>query len=186
MKTRERIGKKLPSHDELMGAAEDVAEQAAVGEAVAAIAGGLAMQVWGSPRLTADLDVIADSDLGYEGQALSFGGVRTHEGPPEKPIDLDVIVRDDEWADLYQDALENAVDVEDIPLPVVAPEYLIPMKMVAGRPKDDSDVRYLVLLDDFDLNKTEAVVREHLGAYAVRELRTIVDEARWRKSRGEE
>jgi hypothetical protein len=184
---RERVGKRLPSYDELMDAAEGVAEQAEVaGDDEVAIVGGLAMQVWGSPRLTADLDVIAASDLDYEGEPLSFGGVRTREGTEEKPIDLDVIVRDDEWTELYQDALENAIEVTDVPLPVVIPEFLVPMKMVAGRPRDEGDVRYLVLREDFDQKKAEDIVREHLGPYAVRELRAIVEEAKWRKSRGEE
>lgn len=188
MKTKKRIGGKLPSYDELLRAAERVAGYSNIGRDgrprydEAAIVGGLAMQIWGSPRLTADLDVIAESDLGYTGEPLSFGGVRTKE----ESVDLDVIVRSDEWEGLYSDALANAVEVTDVPMPVVIPEFLVPMKMVAGRSKDESDIRYLVLLDDFDFKLAETIVREHLGSYAVRELRTIIEEAKWRKSRGEE
>lgn len=180
MRTRERIGKRLPSHDELMDAAAAVA-QAAGGEEVA-LAGGLAMQVWGSPRLTGDLDVVASSGLGYQGPELSFGGVRTHE----HEIELDVIVRDDEWRKLYAEALAEAVEVSGVPMPVIAPEYLAAMKMVAGRPKDEGDVRYLVLMGDFDRPKAEAIVRRHLGPYAVKEFRSLVEEAAWRRSRGDE
>jgi len=179
MRTKERIGGRLPSYDELMAAAERVADRSAD---AAAIAGGLAMQVWGSPRLTGDLDIIAASNLTYEGAPLTFGGVRTREGS----VDLDVIVRDDEWRGLYEDALENAVEVADTPMLVVIPEFLVPMKMVAGRPKDEIDVRYLVLLDDFDHRAAETIVRKHLGPYAVRELHSIVEEAKWRRSQGEE
>jgi len=180
MKTRERIGERLPSYDELMDAAAAVAQAANGGDV--ALAGGLAMQVWGSRRLTGDLDVVANSDLGYTGPMLSFGGVRTQE----HEIDLDVIVRDDEWRGLYEEALTEAVEVSGVPMPVIAPEYLAAMKMVAGRSKDEGDVRYLVLMGDFDRKKAEAIVRRHLGPYAVKEFRAVIDEAAWRKSRGEE
>jgi hypothetical protein len=182
---RQRRGKRLPSYDELLVAAERVnahAEARAYANDRIAIAGGLAMQVWGSPRLTGDLDIIASTTLGYAGTPLTFGGVRTKEGD----VPLDVIVRSDEWRDLYTDALVNAEAVDRITPPIVTPEYLVAMKMVAGRPKDEGDVRYLVLADDFNRQKAEAVVRERLGAYAVRELRAIVAEAEWRRSRGEE
>lgn len=178
---RQRKGEKLPSYDDLLDAAERAAGHVPVSEA-AAIAGGLAMQIWGSPRLTGDLDLVADSSLGYEGDPLTFGGVRTLE----EGIKLDVIVRDDEWEELYADALTRAVEVDEVPLPVVTPEYLAAMKMVAGRPKDDADLRYLVLSEDFDFEEAEKVVRAHLGLYAVRELHAVKAEAEWRRSRGEE
>jgi len=179
---KQRKGKRLPSYDELLAAAEKVFRNADDEAEKVAIAGGLAMQVWGSPRLTGDLDVIADSRLGYEGEPLTFGGVRTSVGA----VQLDVIVRADEWKDLYLDALKGAEQVEGISAPVVTPEYLVAMKMVAGRAKDEADVRYLVLTDDFDRARAEGIVREHLGAYAVKELRAVIVEAEWRSTRGEE
>jgi len=176
-------GERLPSYDELLAAVERVRRHGGVGgQGVAAIAGGLAMQIWGSQRLTGDLDIAANDPLGYHGEPLSFGGVRTLEGG----IKLDVIVRDDEWSELYVEAIDNAVEVDDVPLPVVTPEYLVAMKMVAGRGKDEEDVKYLVLMDDLNRERTEAIVRRHLGAYAVRELRAIIAEAEWRRSLGEE
>lgn len=179
---KQRKGKRIPSYDELLAAAERVFRNADDEAEKVAIAGGLAMQVWGSPRLTGDLDVIAASRLGYEGEPLAFGGVRTSE----EGVPIDVIVRSDEWEQLYEDALESAEQVDGISAPVVTPEYLVAMKMIAGRPKDEEDVRYLVLAEDFDHERAETVVREHLGAYAVKELRSIVAEARWRRSRGED
>lgn len=182
---KQRKGKRLPSYDELLAAAERVGARAdgraAMGDRIA-VAGGLAMQVWGSPRLTADLDVVANDRIGYTGDPLVFGGVRTREGD----VPLDVIVRDDEWQDLYTEALGSAVMVDGITPPVVSPEYLVAMKMVAGRAKDEADVRFLVLTDDFNLPFAEKIVRRHLGAYAVKELRSIIAEATWRRSRGEE
>ena len=179
---RQRKGKRLPSYDELIAASERVAASPEARNAHVAIAGGLAMQIWGSPRLTADLDVVSTSRLGYAGEPLTFGGVRTMEGP----VPLDVIVRADEWRRLYVDALANAVEVEGVQLHVVEPEFLVAMKMVAGRPKDEGDVRYLVVTEDFDRSMAEAVVRDYLGPYAVKELRAIFAEAEWRRTRGEE
>lgn len=174
--------KRLPSYDELLEAASEVAEAAAAGHEGVALAGGLAMQVWGSPRLTADLDVVASSELGYSGDPLSFGGVRSRVGI----VPVDIIVRADEYRPLYEAALHDAVSVEDVAPLVVEPEYLVAMKMVAGRPKDESDARYLVLLDDFDGSRAEAIVRQYLGPYAVREYRSLVAEAKWRRQRGQE
>lgn len=178
---RQRKGKRLPSYDELLAAAERVSARVPDGDQVA-IAGGLAMQLWGSPRLTGDLDVIADDTLGYKGEPLTFGGVRTKEGA----VPLDVIVRSDEWRDLYFGALASSVKMEGVSAPVVTPEFLVAMKMVAGRPKDEGDIRYLVLSEDFDPQATETVVRRYLGAYAVKELRALTAEAEWRRTRGEE
>lgn len=179
---RERKGERFPSYDELLDAAKRVGSRAETPTDSPAIVGGLAMQIWGSPRLTADIDVIADDDLGYEGEPLTFGGVRTREGG----VKLDVIVRSDEWEDLYAGALKEAVEVEGVPMPVVTPEFLVAMKMVAGRPKDEIDVRYLVLLKDFDTARAERIARDYLGPYGVKELRAITAEAEWRRSRGEE
>ena len=103
-----------------------------------------------------------------------------------RTVPIDVIVRSDEWEQLYEDALESAEQVDGISAPVVTPEYLVAMKMVAGRAKDEADVRYLVLTDDFDRARAEGIVREHLGAYAVKELRAVIVEAEWRRTRGEE
>ena len=118
------------SREALMAAAKHVA--ATHPNERIAIVGGTAAQIWGAPRLTSNLDVIAESDLGYKGEPSTIGGVRTVEGG----IELNVITRLDEWARLYEDALYAAVRVEGVPLPVVTPEFLVAMKMVAGRLQD--------------------------------------------------
>ena len=178
--------KRLPSHDELIETAKMLAYQASRRNQAIAIAGGLAMQVWGSPRLTADLDIIALDLLGHSGEPLLFGGIRfmTRKGTSGVEVPVDIIVRADEFRDLYTGALAAAVVVDDLP-PVVDPEFLVAMKMVAGRTKDESDVRYLVLLEDFDVDRADNIVRAHLGPYAVRELHSIVIEAKWRAEQGD-
>jgi hypothetical protein len=187
MKKRITKPQSFPSFEKLIAAATEICDHC--DEVV--IVGGLAMQFWGSPRLTADVDLAAtevptdiDGRLTF-GAELSFGGVRT---VASNQVPVDVIVRDDEWSDLYEEAIDHAEDVDGAPAPVVSPEYLVAMKMVAGRPKDEQDVRFLVLLDDdaFDMKECEEIVRDFLGAYAVKELRAIVEEAKWRKGKGDE
>jgi hypothetical protein len=146
------------------------------------LVGGFAMQFYGSDRLTGDVDFAADRSLSGlpEGKALSFGGVQT-QAPNGVPVDL--IVRDDEYQDLYEAAIDNPVTDDDTGLLIAAPEYLAAMKMVAGRQRDMGDLEVLILSGELDLTKTRQVVRKFLGQYAVREFDRIVDEAVWRARR---
>ena len=183
MKKRVTKPQSFPSFEKLIEAAIEVCADCSDD---VVIVGGLAMQFWGSPRLTLDVDLAAtEVPARIDGKGLTFGGVRTKAA---NGVSVDVIVRDDEWAALYHAAIEHAEDVDGAPAPVVSPEYLVAMKMVAGRPKDDDDVRFLVLLDAdaFDMEECEEIVRDFLGAYAVKELRAIVEEAKWRKDKGDE
>lgn len=148
-----------------------------------ALAGGFALQHYGSPRLTGDVDVVAECEIEGlpRGKPLSFGGERT-KAPNDVPVD--VIVRDDDYADLYEDALNSAVKISALPMKIVRPEHLVAMKMVAGRGKDQSDLEFLVLSGLLDLVETRRVIREFLGRYAVREFDQFVEETKWKASRG--
>ena len=73
---------------------------------------------------------------------------------------------------------------EGVPVFVVGDEYLIAMKMVAGRPKDDADLEFLIADGGVDLERARTVVSEHLGPNAVDELERYCDEVAWRRSRG--
>jgi hypothetical protein len=184
MKRAQSTRRSFPSFEKLIAAATEICDHC--DEVV--IVGGLAMQFWGSPRLTLDVDLAADeipTDMDTECQRLTIGGVRARA---KNGVPVDIIVRNDEWSDLYEEAIDHAEKVDGAPAPVVTPEYLVAMKMVAGRPKDEQDVRFLVLLpdDQFDMGECEEVVRDFLGAYAVKELKAIVEEARWRKEKGDE
>jgi hypothetical protein len=173
--------KSFPSYEKLLETTSKVCDLLACH---VAIVGGLAMQTWGSDRLTKDVDLIVarvPPDVAHS-KPLVFGGVAIIVDG----IDVDLIDRDDDYAGLYAEALDNAEEFDDLPAPVVAPEYLVAMKMVAGRPKDDLDVNYLLSDPDLALNfkQTEGIVREHLGKQAVRDLRDLRDTAQWLKSRG--
>ena len=143
-----------------------------------ALCGGLAMQMYGSDRVTTDVDMLSDELPSGDWAPLSFGGgaAEASNGVP-----VDVIVRNDEYAPLYEAALWAAVLIDDIP--VVPMEYLAVMKLVAHRAKDMHDLRWLVTRPEFDMQRAEAVVREHLGAYVLNEFRAEVREAFWEQQR---
>jgi hypothetical protein len=148
-----------------------------------ALVGGLALQHLGSDRLTGDVDFVSDLvPGGFEGKPLSFGG-KSGFGPSGVPVDL--IVRDDEYAALYREALEKSRFSRTLEMSVVRPEYLTAMKMAAGRPKDEIDLLFLLTSDKVNLPVAREIVLQHLGVYAAREFDAILLEAQWRKSRGD-
>jgi hypothetical protein len=178
LSSRDR-GKKIPSRAELFSALGKIEGFAKKVRQKMAVVGGLAMQVWGSVRLTGDLDVISGSTLGQKGKPLSFGGVRLRvQGLP-----TDIIVRTDDFRSLYEEALKRAVHVQGVPAKVVLPEHLAAMKMVAGRPKDEEDLMFLLSQKGFDYPLAEKIAKKHLGAYAAKELRGLRLEAEWRARR---
>lgn len=154
-----------------------------------ALAGGCALQLYGSPRFTQDVDLIAAEDLhairGIRTTGrLSFGGksLVTKEGTP-----IDVIVRSDQYADLYAEALIFAKRLPGSPIRVVTLPYLAAMKLAAGRGKDEQDLEF-ILCDassrDAKYADVRAIVKQHLGVYAADELDAFRDLAKWRRKAG--
>lgn len=161
----------------------DMLQLAAQSRVSIALCGGAALQLLGSNRLTKDVDFVASAvpaGLRIE-QALSFGGVSavTPSGTP-----VDVIVRADDFTALYEAALYHAMSTEGVspPLRVVTAEYLVAMKMVAGRKRDEADLDFL-LTSGIDLSAARAIVHRFLGAYAARDFDLLVMEAQWRQGR---
>lgn len=108
-----------------------------------ALCGGVAMQIYGSPRLTKDLDFIASGVMPLAPvKHLSFGGHRYQVETSRQIVDADWIVRRDAWKDLFKAALADAVDINGVP--VVSPEWLVLLKWAAGRPKDEEDAVFLL------------------------------------------
>jgi hypothetical protein len=147
----------------------------------AVLVGGYALQAFGSRRLTGDLDVLV-AEVPDDVKALkrlSFGGIRAVVGG----VPTDFIARDDEVADLYEEARLAAIKVSGFALRVVPPEYILVLKIWAGRPKDDSDVA-TILGWDIDRKKTLEVAKRYLGLVAARDLKQVMDIADWKRSRG--
>jgi hypothetical protein len=120
--------------------------------------GAQAVQVWGAPRLTADVDVTVQLGVqdfaGFVARMQKKGfelRVRDVDGFVKKTrvfpfvhraseIPVDVVLA---GPGLEEEFLKRArpVDLGDVALPVISPEDLIVTKVLAGRPKDLEDIR---------------------------------------------
>ena len=130
--------------DEALQAIETVGDVADKNQIDWAVCGGIAMAIYGSPRMTKDADVIASQilpDLDSK-RPLGFGGRRYSVRVGSKDVPVDWIVRDDDVRKFYQAALADAVSVNEIP--VITPEWLVILKYIAGRFKDQQDAIFLL------------------------------------------
>lgn len=108
-----------------------------------AIAGGLAMHLYGFERATADVDFVANRRISLETKRhLSFGGERYEVEIDGKKIDADWIVRRDKYAEIYKQALKDAAEING--RKILSPEWLVVLKYSAGRGKDRLDLLWLL------------------------------------------
>lgn len=109
-----------------------------------ALAGGVAMHLYGSPRLTKDVDVISLKRLPLEAvRPIGFGGEAYLVEIGRKKINVDWIVREDNYRQYYVRALEDAAELKN-GLKVITPEWLAILKYIAGRQKDTDDIVFLL------------------------------------------
>lgn len=176
---------KFLSPEVLAAALRQVAQVAKEEGVRVALVGGYALQFYGSQRLTADLDLVAERAL--EGlpadRQLSFGGVGV---TAKNGTVVDLIVRDDDYAKLYEAALDHAAAHRKVATPIVLPEYLAAMKLASGRGKDELDLEFLILsvLDTAGRVRARKVVKKTMGAYAAQEFDRVVEETEWKASKG--
>lgn len=142
---------------------------------VCALAGGLAMHLYGFTRATTDVDFIADKPLGWAVKdKLSFGGEIYPASTGKREIDLAWIVRDDFFREFYEAALRDAVETDE-ELFVVSPEWMVILKYVAGRGKDQIDLLWLLQQPNL-VNRDEvrklmtATMGEKAAALPLREM----------------
>lgn len=176
---------RLLSPDQLYAGVAEVASLAAAEGVKVVLVGGLAMQMYGSDRLTGDIDFASNGFVSLmPGRRLfTFGGVQTVT-PGGIPVDF--IVRDDDYRDLYEEAVLASPVVCSLGVRVVPAEYLAAMKMAAGRDKDMLDLKFLLAQDGLlDLADTRTIIRRHLGPYAAQEFDRVADKVAWEKQRGE-
>lgn len=125
-------------------AAQKAGQLAAQEEIEWALAGGLAMHLYGSPRLTKDVDIIASQDLSLTPQhRLSFGGSSYTLQVGRYAVQIDWIVRSDGYQKYYRAALKEAIELSN-GLRIVIPEWLVILKFNAGRQKDLDDIVFLL------------------------------------------
>ena len=134
------------STDTGVEAARKAGELAAREEIEWAVAGGLAMHLYGSPRMTKDVDIIASRHLSLTPEhRLSFGGSSYTLQVGKYAVQIDWIVRSDGYQKYYCAALQDAIKLPN-GLRIVTPEWLVILKINAGRQKDYDDIVFLLRL----------------------------------------
>lgn len=110
-----------------------------------ALCGGLAMHVYGFTRATVDVDFIATARLPLRAaRDLEMGGEAYNvQSAEQKEIEVDWIVRDDDKKEVYEAALVGAVSTEK-GLPIITTEWMVILKYLAGRGKDQIDLMWLL------------------------------------------
>ena len=132
------------SSDTGMEAAKQIGELAAQEEIEWAVAGGLAMYIYGSPRMTKDVDIIASKNLSLTpDHPLGFGGNSYTLQVGKYAGQIDWIVRTDGYQKYYRAALLDAVKIPN-GLRVIKPEWMVILKINAGRQKDLDDAVFLL------------------------------------------
>lgn len=123
-----------------------------------ALVGGLAMAVYGGDCKSKNIASIADKLLPLENQGkLRQGGERYLIKTSKKEVAVDWIIRNDEFKKLFQVALSEAVKINDVP--ILSPEWLVILKFIAGRFKDQEDVVFLLSRKDL-VNRN--LIKEHI------------------------
>jgi len=133
------------STEEGIAAAAQMLKKAETANVTCAICGGLAMHLYGFVRATVDVDFVASQKLPMTAsKTLRIGG-ETYQIllDHEKQVDIDWIVRSDDKREIYEAALANA-DVTEEGLPIITPEWMVILKYLAGRGKDQIDLMWLL------------------------------------------
>jgi hypothetical protein len=163
-------------------AARQVISLAARNHIRVALVGGLALQHYGSHRLTGDVDIVASAPLPGvpKLKTLTFGGEGTR-APNGVPVC--VIRRRDAYHRLYRAALTHAVPLHGFP--TVPLEYIAAMKLVAGRSKDMVDLEFMISSGRLNLGRARKIIHAYVGGeFAVDTFNAIVMETEWKKRAG--
>ena len=132
------------SSDTGIKAAKKIGKLATQEEIEWAVAGGMAMYIYGSPRMTKDVDIIASKNLSLtQDHPLGFGGSSYTLQVGKYAVQIDWIVRNDSYQEFYRKALQQAIHLPN-GLRVVTPEWLVLLKFNAGRQKDLDDIVFLL------------------------------------------
>lgn len=166
LRNRQKLAlqKKNISTEEGLMVAEIIFKQAQKEGVVCALAGGIAMHLYGYNRATHDVDFLAQKalDLPHD-EKLSFGGLSYSIQVGDRKIIADVIVRDDFFRDYYEAALRDARQTEE-GWRIITPEWLAILKYLARRSKDILDLLWLLREPGLvDRNKVRQLLEQILG-----------------------
>jgi hypothetical protein len=155
----------------------------------AAVAGGLAMQIFGFTRATKDVDVVASDYLALVSKRqLEFGGRIYSVRVGDKEIEVDWIVRTDDKKLVYEAALDNA-EMTEYGFPIITPEWMVILKYLAGRGKDHIDLMWLLQQPGLVVReKVISIIESLMGPtafWAKQDMESAFMEADFRKQREE-
>jgi len=156
--------------EEGLAAAKIIFKQAEKEGITCALAGGIAMHLYGYLRATHDVDMLATRNLNlpYE-EKFSFGGFSHAIPVGARKITVGIIVRDDLFRDFYEAALKDARKNEEGWL-IIKPEWMVILKYMAGRSKDILDLLWMLrepgLVDRKKVAQSLEQVLGKLGAEA--------------------
>jgi hypothetical protein len=170
----------------LQVAKQVIAEAEAAGQR-AALAGGMAMQLYGFTRATKDVDVVASDYLSLKAhEPLEFGGRIYKVRVGEKEIEVDWIVRSDDKRLVYEAALAGA-EMTEHGFPIITPEWMVILKYLAGRGKDHIDLMWLLQQPGLvSREKVISLVESLMGStafWAKQDMESVFMEADFRKQR---
>lgn len=156
--------------------------------------GGQAVQVWGLPRLTADVDITARlraenrrafiarmrrAGFGLRVRDINDFVRKTRVFPfvhTDSGIPLDVVLA---GPGLEEEFLERArpVDLGGVVIPVISPEDLIVTKVLAGRPRDIEDIRGILRErhEELDLSHIRRLLRLLQEALGQSDLKPVFE-----------
>ncbi len=164
----------------LVFAAKEALEWLAGNDLRACLIGGLAVQRWGEPRLTQDVDLTVIADYGREGDIIDVC-LRKFEARRDDAADFArkyrvLLIRSTNDVDIDVslgaipfeiETVDRASDFEfadGIALPTCSAEDLIIHKAIAGRPRDISDIETIVARQSAHLD--ESRIRTWLTIFA--------------------
>lgn len=143
-KVEESIKNPTISTDTGLEAAQKIGKLAEAENIEWALVGGIAMYLYGSPRLTKDVDIIASNYISLKPNApLNLGGNNYIVEIGKYKIAIDWIVRNDGYSKYYQAALQESVKMPQ-GFKLITPEWLVILKLFAGRQKDYDDAVFLL------------------------------------------
>lgn len=170
-----------------LAVAKKVAAAAVAEGKRAAIAGGLAMQLYGFTRATKDIDVVASDTIGFTAeQQLEFGGQIYKVRIGDKEIEVDWIVRADDKRMVYEAALADA-EMTEHGFPIITPEWMVILKYLAGRGKDYIDLMWLLQQPGLvSRERIISMIESLMGPmafWAKQDMESVFMEADFRKQR---
>ena len=146
----------------------------------AAVIGGLAIQRWTRSRTTKDIDIIVTPEDFYMIQTEIEGQTGGDSGVSIYTVDFDgtkVDFMDRENAPWSDDAIDTAVIDPATKLRIVKPEYLILYKLLAGRAKDEEDVKDILKAKPKSFDKALDLAETHDETLAD-DLRQLAEEVK--------